>query len=265
MEKAGKILAAKISALVLVWSLATSPPLFGSGIPVIDGSNLTQNTVNAIESVAQTLKQVQEYEQQVMQYMTQLQQLEDQIKNTVAPAMYLWDQAEATMRKAQELQSRIEGLYNSVGDIDGYLNKLGNVDYWKGNEFYDLKRGGSSEALEKINRQKALINEAQLEANKDLLLTLKEQKDSLSDEAARLSSLQAGAEAAGGRMEAIQSTNQLLSQQNAMMLNMKSVMLAQSQALAQSLVDEQQEKAQAQALREALVGGTYLPSRPPKY
>jgi len=265
MEKSGKILAAKIFGMVMVFVLALTTPVWGQGIPVIDGANLTQNTVNAFENVAQTLKQIEEYEQQVMQYMTQLEQLEDQIKNTAAPAMYLWDKAESTMKKAQDLQSRIEGLYASVGDMDKYLDKLGTVDYWKGNEFYDLKRGGTLEGRKEISDHHAKLNEAQLEANKDLLITLKDQKESLSDEASRLSSLQAGAESAGGRMEAIQSTNQLMSQQNAMLLNMKTIMLAQSQALAQKMVAEQQAQAEAQARNDALVQGTFVPGKEPNY
>lgn len=228
-----------ITSLFLVFLSLSS--LQAGGIPVIDGANLTQNTLTSLESVAQTLKQIQEYEQQVMQYMTQLQQLEDQIKNTAAPAVYLWDKAEQTMQKAQDLQSKIENLYSSVGDLDGYLDKMGTVDYWKGSDYSDM------------NEQRVLVNEAQRDANADLLKTIQNQKESLTDEASRLTSLQRGAEAAGGRMEAIQSTNQLMSQQNALLLDLKALSLAQSQALSQSLVAQQQDEAMRKAATDQAV------------
>ncbi|MCE1249907.1 MAG: conjugal transfer protein TrbJ, partial [Comamonadaceae bacterium] len=52
-----RFLAAKTAlAFALVGSLATTPAY--AGIPVIDGTNLAQNIMTAIESVAQTLKQI---------------------------------------------------------------------------------------------------------------------------------------------------------------------------------------------------------------
>jgi type IV secretion system protein TrbJ len=58
---------AKISALLFSLALTTSMPTF-AGIPVIDGTNLTQNIVAAIENTSQTLKQIQEYQTQLKQY-----------------------------------------------------------------------------------------------------------------------------------------------------------------------------------------------------
>lgn len=260
-----KSLLLKLACTVFFLALFPLPGIHAGGIPVFDGANLTQNTMSAIESVAQTLQQTHEYEQQVMQYVTQLQQLEDQIKNTAAPALYLWDQVESTMKKVQDLQSKIEGLYSSMGDVDGYLSQLGTVDYWKGAAFYDLQKGHSTENLKELLNQEALVNEAQLKANEDLIKTVEEQKSALSGEASHLSSLQSAAQAAGGRMEAIQSTNQFMAQQNSLLLNMKSVMLAQSQALGQALVKQQQDDAMRQAATEAFFDVTFTEAPEPDY
>jgi P-type conjugative transfer protein TrbJ len=47
--------------------------------------------MSAMEAVAQTLKQIQEYQ-------TQLQQYENQLQNTMAPATHIfWDQAQRTI------------------------------------------------------------------------------------------------------------------------------------------------------------------------
>ena len=75
-------------ALVLVAALpATSP---GTGIPVLDLSNLVQNTTTA-------LKQVQAYAQMVQSYQLQLQQYANMVKNTVAPVAQVWQTAQGTM------------------------------------------------------------------------------------------------------------------------------------------------------------------------
>ena len=56
--KRQKILAAKI-AVVVSFSLGGISLPVQAGIPVIDGGNLTQNVMTAMESVAQTLKQIE--------------------------------------------------------------------------------------------------------------------------------------------------------------------------------------------------------------
>ena len=59
--------------VVIVISLSLPTPSF-AGIPVIDSTNLSQNTLSATEEIAQTLKQFQQYSTQLSQYSTQLQQ-----------------------------------------------------------------------------------------------------------------------------------------------------------------------------------------------
>ena len=53
-----------------------------AGIPVTDGGNIAQSAVSAIQNVAQTLKQIEEYRIQLKQYETQL-------RNSLAPAAYV--------------------------------------------------------------------------------------------------------------------------------------------------------------------------------
>lgn len=59
-----KILAAKKTALAVALAtgfITTTTAPVQAGIPVIDGGNLAQNIMTAIESVAQTLKQIEQY------------------------------------------------------------------------------------------------------------------------------------------------------------------------------------------------------------
>lgn len=78
-----KILAAKISVLAISLALNISNPVY-AGIPVADGLNLSQNMMAAMEAVAQTLKQIQEYQNQLQQY-------ENMLQNTMAPAAHIWE------------------------------------------------------------------------------------------------------------------------------------------------------------------------------
>lgn len=55
-----KFLAAKLALVIAVSSTLAVTPV-QAGIPVIDGTNLSQNIMTAIESVAQTLKQIEQY------------------------------------------------------------------------------------------------------------------------------------------------------------------------------------------------------------
>ncbi|MCS6730425.1 conjugal transfer protein TrbJ, partial [Proteus mirabilis] len=85
-------LAAKIILLASLISnpFITSTSYASAGIPVADALNLQQNITSAMEAVAQTLQQIDQYKAQLLQY-------ENQLQNTLAPAAYIWDQAQSTI------------------------------------------------------------------------------------------------------------------------------------------------------------------------
>src|ERR1700751_4253217 len=100
--------------------LATLPLTSPGGIPVIDYSNLLQNTTTA-------LKQVAAYAQQVQQYQLQLQQYANQVKNTVAPVAQVWQAAQGTMNSVMGTVNMFQG---GQSQLQGYLNQFQNVNYW---------------------------------------------------------------------------------------------------------------------------------------
>ena len=104
-------------ALALVAALPLTSP---GGIPVIDYSNLVQNTTTA-------LKQVAAYAQQVQQYQLQLQQYANQVKNTVAPVAQVWQAAQGTMNSVMGTVNMFQG---GQSQLQGYLNQFQNVNYW---------------------------------------------------------------------------------------------------------------------------------------
>ncbi len=70
-----------------IFAVASALPfhLAFAGIPVVDGVNLSQTTVSAIQNVAAVTKQIE-------QYKTQLQQYQIMLRNSAAPADYIWSQ-----------------------------------------------------------------------------------------------------------------------------------------------------------------------------
>ena len=105
-------------ALLLALSaLGVMPPAQAAGLPVIDGANLSQNMVTAVENVAHTLKQIE-------QYKTQLQQYENMIQNTAAPATYIWDRATTTMNQLRGAIDTLNQYKSSLGSVDAYLGKF---------------------------------------------------------------------------------------------------------------------------------------------
>src|ERR1700758_2691350 len=104
------------SALLLVAALPLTSP---GGIPVIDYSNLVQNTTTA-------LKQVAACAQQVQQYQLQLQQYANQVRNTVAPVAQVWQAAQSTMNTVMGTV----GMFQNGSALQSYLNQFQNVNYW---------------------------------------------------------------------------------------------------------------------------------------
>ena len=127
-----RFLAAKKAALLSV-ALATStiPITSQAGIPVIDGGNLVQNILTALESVAQTLTQIDMLAQQVEQYQTQLQQYENQLQNTLAPAASIWDSASSVIDKLIAAQSSLSYYENKLGSLNSYLDKFQDANYYR--------------------------------------------------------------------------------------------------------------------------------------
>lgn len=248
-----KSLAAK-AALVLV--LATGPammiPSYATGIPVIDGANLSQNIMTAIEEVAQTLKQIEEYQ-------TQLQQYENMLQNTMAPAAYVWDKATGTMNKLRGAIDTLNGYKARLGSLDAYLDKFQDAAYYRGSPCFQ-KEGCTAEQWAALRDRQLVGSEAQKKATDALFRGLDQQQDAMEADARTLERLQSGAQGASGQMQALGYANQLASQQANQLLQMRALLIAQQNAIAtrqQALADRE---AQQQAASEMLRTGSFVPS-----
>ncbi|WP_261539734.1 P-type conjugative transfer protein TrbJ [Burkholderia multivorans] len=228
------VLAAKIAFSMALTVGVASMPAYG-GIPVIDGTNLSQTTVTAIQQVAQVQKQIE-------QYRTQLQQYENMLQNTMAPAAYIWDQAQSTINGLMQSIDTLNYYKNQAGSIDQYLSKFQDVSYYKSSPCF-TSAGCSPVERQAMEQNRALASESQKKANDALFQGLKKQQDSLQADARQLERLQSKASTAQGQMEAIQYANQFASQQANQLLQIRGLLIAQQNAVGAQL--------QAQADREA--------------
>ena len=207
-------------ALVLVAALPLTSP---GGIPVIDYSNLVQNTTTA-------LKQVAAHAQQVQQYQLQLQQYANQVRNTVAPVAQVWQAAQSTMNTVMGTV----GMFQNGSALQSYLNQFQNVNYWlsASPNSYTYQTAGSV---------------AQKQANDALVKGIVAQQQQIQKDAATLQQLQSQASTADGQMKALMAANQLAALQQEQLLQIRELLLQEQQALAA----RNQTLANDEAMREA--------------
>lgn len=253
MKKLAKnVLAAKVAlALTLsVGTLAVTPAQ--AGIPVIDGTNLSQTTVTAIQQVAQVQKQIE-------QYRTQLQQYENMLQNTMAPAAYIWDQAQSTINGLMQAVDTLNYYKNQAGSIDAYLGKFKDVSYYKSSPCFTLS-GCTDAERSAMEENRRLASESQKKANDALFRGIDQQQDNLKSDARTLQQLQAKAQGAQGQMEAIQYANQFASQQANQLLQIRGLLVAQQNAIATQMQAQQDRQAQQDAAGAKLREGSYRAS-----
>jgi len=247
-----KLLAAKVALVVALIAGAFTTSPVQAGIPVIDGGNLVQNIVSAIEAAAQTAKQIE-------QYQTQLQQYENMLQNTMAPAAYIWDQAQSTINGLMNAVDTLSYYEQQLGSLDSYLGKFQDVAYYRGSPCFS-STGCSDAERAAMDENRRLASESQKKANDALFKGLKDQQRNLTADARQLARIQSAAQGANGQMQAIGFANQLASQQANQLLQIRALLMAQQNAIAtrnQALSDrEAQEAASAEQLRK----GSYRPS-----
>lgn len=235
--------AAKIAVLSLFLASNVFSPA-RAGIPVVDGTNLMQNTMSAIEAVAQTLKQIEQYQTQLLQY-------ENQLQNTMAPAAYIWDRAESTINDLVQATNTLQYYQNQLGSIDSYLDHFQDVAYYRGSPCFS-NAGCSDAEWAAMNENRRLASESQKRANDAVFRGLDQQQDNLESDASQLIRLQTSAQNADGQLAAIGYANQLASNQANQLLQIRGLLIAQQNAVTTRMQAEADREAQYQASREQL-------------
>lgn len=246
------VLAAKKALLAsLVASTMTLPAK--AGIPVIDGTNVVQTTISAVNNVKAVAQQIQ-------QYQTQLQQYENMLQNTVAPAAYIWDQANSTINKLLQAQDTLNYYKNQAGSLDSYLKRYQDISYYRSSPCFNSNIQCTPEEMAALRNAEKDSSEARKKANDAVFKTIDQQQETLQSDANNLADLQSQASSAKGQMEAVQAANQLASAQTNQLLQIRSLLVAQQNAattLAQAQADKE---AQQAAASEAFHSGSYTKS-----
>jgi len=230
-----------------------------AGIPVIDGSNLSQNIVSAVEEVAQTLQQVQQYSTQLNQYATQLQEYQNMLQNTAAPSSYLWNQASSTMGNLLRTTNTLSNYKNLFGNLTNYLGQYQNITSYAHSPCFSSANCTPSQWAALAN-SRILGSTAQQNANNASIQGLDQQQTDLQNDANTLVQLQASAQSATGQMQAIGYANQLASAQSNQLLQIRGLLIAEQNALVtrqQALADQE---AQQAAIAAQIRTGSFVAS-----
>jgi len=246
------VLAAKAIALAVILVAGMSQQVRAQGIPVIDGSNLRQNIITAVQQVAAVEKQIQ-------QYQTQLQQYQNMLQNTVAPAAYIWDQASQVMNKLMAAQDTLTFYKNQAGSIDSYLSRYQDVGYYRTSPCFTAV-GCSSAQLQAVQDAQAKNSQAQKRANDAVLKAVDQQQQTLTSDAATLQNLQLQATGAQGQMQALQAANQLASAQTNQLLQIRGMLAAQATAAATRASSDADKAALTAAADQTFRSGSYTKS-----
>lgn len=230
-------------------ALITTLPfqLAGAGIPVVDGVNLSQTTISAIQNVAAVTKQVE-------QYKTQLQQYQNMLQNTAAPAAYIWSRADQTISMLIAAQDTLTYYKKQAGSLEKYLERYQDTAYYDGVPCVGIATCNSRDH-QRIEDTQREASTARKRANDALLTSVAKQQDTLATDANTLVALQQQATNAEGQMQAIQAANQLASAQTNQLLQIRSLLIAQQNAQvinAQTTADREAQHAAAD--RHALSG-----------
>lgn len=225
--KLARVLAAK-------FSLAFCLQAFATGIPVVDGLNVVQSTISAIEDVSQTMQMAE-------QYKTQLEQLQDQQINSTAPPAWLWDQADRTIGSVLEAVDAVSPMVGA-GGLDEYLGGFKSLDEYSGDQMAQCFQSAGCLATHnaEVLATQDQRSQQQAMANQAALRNVMEQQKLIMHDAENLRRLQNIAQGSEGRMAAIQAGNQLMSAQANNLLQLRTILLAQ----------QQMQAAQAQAQSE---------------
>ena len=249
-----KILAAKIICTMLLGVSSSY-----AGIPVIDGTNLTQNLMTATEEVAQTLKQLDQYATQINQYQTQLQEYQNMLQNTLQPVTNIWQSANTTMNGLLGTINTINSLQNQYGNLTNFVNKFQNIAGYQQNPCF-TGAGCTQAQMASVLNSRSIGSSAQISADAASLQGLDQQQTALASDANTLVQLQGAAQGATGQLQALGYANQLASAQSTQLMQIRGLLIAQQNVLTTRFQAQADQEAQQAAAAAQFRTGAYQAS-----
>lgn len=259
MKTTSRTVAAAKTVLAFIAGFGIGEPTFAQWA-VLDAANVAQTTVTAVENIAQTLKQVQ-------QYQTQLQQYENMLRNTTAPTTQIWDQAQTTMAQLRGSIDTLNYYKQTLGGVDAYLAHFKDTAAYQSSPCYSVN-GCTQAEWDAMKASERLGSEAQKKANDALFRGLDRQQDAMIADARQLERLQSSAQGAQGQLQAIGYANQLASHQANQLLQIRALLIAQQNAIGtrnQVLADLEAKQQAAHNISTKDSDFSSVPSNPKKW
>lgn len=207
------------SAFVAVVGAIAAGNIGAAGIPVIDATNLTQNTLNVISTMAQEVKQISQYATQLEQYQTQLQQYSNMLQNTQKPNAWILHNTTSLLNSTRNLFAN-----SPMSSVDSYLKQYVTTAYHSANPcltggnctpqaWSQLVRNNRNLTKERIDRLNRWFNQQQS----------LESKFRSAD--ADFERLKASAQTAQGQLQAIGYVNMMVAQVADINLQMRDLLM----------------------------------------
>jgi P-type conjugative transfer protein TrbJ len=226
----GKAMKKILMLAVLLVMVACSK---GHAMAVFDGSNLAQNIISARESVAQTMNQVQQLQNQLLQYQRMLQ-------DAMNPGDFAWGDIQGTIDQIKNTMNSLNNLggMGGGGGMDSYLDSFGSYDKYQTGSYY-----GSDNPTALYSGDLA-GSQLQKDSADDLLKLVKEQQEALDAYSDELETLKSKAAGAQGQQEAIQATNEFASMEIQLLSQIHALLLAQNTMMAAEVETQNNREAQ---------------------
>lgn len=235
-------------------ALSLASGVRAAGIPTLDITNLAQNILSAMEGATQTARQIDQYRLQLLQY-------EQQLKDGIAPAAYIWAEAETTINDLVAATDTLERYRNQLGSLELYMDRFQDVNYYRNSACF-----AADGCAQEFADRRAFASGAQKEANDALFESIERQQENIRKDARQLQQLQAMAAQSGtatdtGRQLAtLTRANQLAGHQSSQLLQIRSLLIAQQNALAVRMQAEADRQAQEDAERAFMYESGYVKS-----
>lgn len=231
-------------ALALSMSIAGVKGAFANA-PVIDATNLIENTAIKVEAIKQTETQIKQYQ--------------SMLDNSKKLDHYTWDKASLSMDDLVRNIDTLNYYKQQAGNMDAYLSRYQNQEHYRGAPCFN---GVSCTASERqaLGQQGANASEAQKRVNDARMRGVELQQNAMQADARLLITLQKQAEDATGQMAALQAANQLASAQTNQLLQIRGLMVAQQNAAATRALAIADKEAMQAAGDERFRRGTFKKS-----
>jgi type IV secretion system protein TrbJ len=225
-----------ITTLALVCVLPFTSP---AGIPVIDYSNLIQTTTTALKQVAAYAQQVQQYQLQIQQYKNQILQA-----TGIASVAQIWQSAQGTMNQIKG----VTNMFTNGGGLQGYLQNAKDINYWL-----------SAPAGQYTYQPASYWSTTQKTANDQLVQEISQQEQRLQVDAQTLDRLQSQAGSTVGQKAALDVANEMSGLQQKQLMEIRTLLLSEQQALAARSGNVANNEAMTQAQTQTYYGTVLAP------